>query len=108
MPLWFGLLVCPQSSTGVWQWSIEKRHQGCQHLVRTLKNHEVIAARENGELRVRDELIHLHRVLETHSLPIAYHDQHLCFDLLEFLFRITLECRPHLFDLLHQDRKSVV
>jgi Amidohydrolase family len=71
MPFWFILMVCLRSSTGVWQWSIEKQHQGCQHLVRTLKNHEVIATRENGELRVWDDSIHLHRVLGTHSFPIA-------------------------------------
>src|SRR5262249_31276537 len=52
---------------------------------------------KRGQLFIR-------RVLGTHSLPIAYHDEHLCFDLLEFLFRITLECRPHLFDLLHRNR----
>src|SRR5215510_3711574 len=103
MPFWFSLMVCPRSSTGVWQWSIEKRHQGCQHLVRTLKNHEVIATRENSELRVWDDPIHLHRVLGTHTFPIAYHYQYLCFDLLEFLIRVTSERRAHLFDLLHEN-----
>src|SRR5262245_63712013 len=72
-------------------WRVEKRRQSRQQFIRAAEKQEMIAAWEDGELRVGNEPVHLNGVLGANRVAVAHHDERLRFDRLEFRRRIPFE-----------------
>src|SRR5262249_15842508 len=84
-------------------WRVEKRPQSRQQFIMAAETQQMVAAWEDGELRMRNEPIHLNGVLRANRVAVTHHDESLGFDHLEFRRRIPFEDFLQLLDLRYQN-----